>query len=77
MIPRLITAKTGLNYCCLWAFFTLFQRTGVIAERLGVSRQAVQRYRRRYREGCYRCEQRDKCLLRRLTDSGKRNESAQ
>lgn len=66
MIGRLITSKTGLGYCCLFAFFSLFRKTGEIAERLGVSRQAVQRYRRRYKEGCYHCEQHPSCMVKRI-----------
>lgn len=71
-IPSLVTKDLG--YCCLWSFFTLYRRTGVIATRLGVSRQAVQKYRKRYREGCYRCEQRDKCLLSKARSLGSSSE---
>lgn len=61
-LPSLICGKNGLNYCCLWAFFTLFRKTGEIASRLGCSRQAVQKYRKRYREGRMKCESCEGCL---------------
>lgn len=51
-----------LGYCCEFAFFALFKKTLQVAERLGVSRQAVQKKRRAFREGLMKCENCEKCL---------------
>lgn len=47
----------GLGYCCLWAFFTLFKRTGLIAIRLGVTPQTIRRYKARFRGGEFKCKE--------------------
>ena len=47
-----------LHYCCEFRFFSLYRRTGIIAERLGVTTRAVRARRALYREGKLQC---DKC----------------
>lgn len=51
-----------LHYCCLWAFFSLYEKPGLIALRLGLSRQAVHKHKRRFVEGEYKCERCPRCL---------------
>lgn len=56
-----------LKYCCLYAFFSLYaDRPGQIALRLGLSRVAVHKHKRRFLAGEYVCEKRENCLCRRL-----------
>ena len=55
-IRRMVTED--LQYCCLWFFFTRFRRTRVIADRLGVSPQAV----RKCRAECGECQGHAECL---------------
>lgn len=52
----------GLGYCCLWAFFRLFRRTAMIAERLGVSPRAVRYWKSLYNSGALRCQRCPRCM---------------
>lgn len=52
----------GLGYCCLWAFFSIFRKTGPIADRLGVHPSNIRRYKARMREGEFKCEDCAKCM---------------
>jgi hypothetical protein len=54
LTEHLITV--GLGYCCLWAFFTLYKRTGLISIRLGVTPQTIRRYKARFRGGEFVCK---------------------
>ena len=60
-VKALITAPppSGLGYCCEWLFFQKFKRTGIIAERLGVTPRAVKYHKAEAKkgkcEGCTRC----------------------
>lgn len=60
------TAKGGLGYCCLYAFFRLFKRTGLIAARLGMDDRTVRYQKARFRSGEYQCEKLDCCLKGKL-----------
>ena len=61
-LNELICGENGLGYCCEWLFFTQFRKTGVIAERLGVTTRAVRYHRKPFREGELDCEQRANCM---------------
>jgi hypothetical protein len=60
LTERLI--RQGLGYCCLWAFFSLFRRTELIAIRLGVTPRTIRLYKARFRGGEFKCEGCEKCL---------------
>lgn len=62
LIRTLITSPTGLGYCCPWAFFSIFRKTAVIADRLGMTQRAVQMAKRRVDEGEWKCEQCGNCM---------------
>lgn len=47
-----------LKYCCLWFFFTRFRRTRLVADRLGVTDQAI----RQARHNCGTCLKKPTCL---------------
>lgn len=66
MVHDLICGKDGLNYCCEWAFFSLYGRTGLIAERLGVCKRAVQYHRMAFKDGNSKCEKLESCLKGKL-----------
>lgn len=66
---RLICGDLG--YCCIYAFFRLFKRTGLIATRLGMSRRTVQLYKVRWRAGEFKCEGCKNCLLTDMRRAGK------
>lgn len=59
-VKSLVTEDLG--YCCEWFFFTRFQRTSVIAARLGVNRRAVQYARARVEKGECNCEANPRCM---------------
>lgn len=63
-IKDLITTE-GLHYCCLWAFFKKFGSPSIIADRLGVHKRTVRRYRSQFLAGEYKCEGCDNCLKKR------------
>lgn len=62
----LVTGKHGLNYCCVWAFFKLHKRTGLIAARLGLTDRAVRYNKARFKSGEFACEKCEKCLKGKL-----------
>lgn len=66
-VSYLITA--GLGYCCEWAFFNLFidKPTSLIADRLGVTKRAVNIHKRAWREGKTTCRELPVCFLCRTT----------
>ena len=64
-VEHLITE--GLGYCCPWFFLTRFKKTGVVAARLGVSRQAVLYARNRVHNGEWECKKTDKCMNCKVT----------
>lgn len=68
-IKGLITL--GLNYCCVWAFFSLFRKTDVIADRLGCQRRVVQVWKKRFREGGLACTNCERCMFAALLKAGK------
>ena len=59
LIARLVTEE--LHYCCEFRFFSLFRRARLIADRLGVSVQAVRARRRLFKAGEMRCEKCANC----------------
>jgi len=66
-LKTLVTSPTrGLGYCCLWFFFRRYKRTSLIANRLGLHRATVARYKARWREGEFSCEECSRCLKRRV-----------
>lgn len=66
----MITLKTlitiDLGYCCLWVFFQRFHSTRLIAARLGLTRQCVQKHKARWRRKDYSCEQCANCMKGKL-----------
>jgi len=56
----------GLGYCCLYAFFKTYKRTGLIAARLGVSDRAIRYHKMAFKDNCLSCEKRENCLKGRL-----------
>jgi len=56
----------GLGYCCEWAFFKLHKRTGLIAERLGVTDRAVRYHKMAFKDGDLKCPHSEKCLKGKL-----------
>lgn len=54
--------RTGLGYCCLWAFFSRNKSTTMIATRLGVTPRAIRYQRQAFRQGEFKCEGCDGCL---------------
>ena len=67
-VKALITEQKpyGLGYCCLWAFFRLHKRTGMIADRLGVCDRAIRYHKMAFKDGMLRCEHSARCLKGRL-----------
>lgn len=65
-LRTLVCSPTGLNYCCLWAFFRKHKRTTLVALRLGVSTRDVQYWRARFRAGEFKCEASSRCLKPRV-----------
>ena len=61
----------GLGYCCEYAFFRLYKRTSLIATRLGISRQAVQYHRRKFKAGELHCEDCAKCQIKAIRRLGR------
>lgn len=51
-----------MGYCCPWAFFKIFRRTGEIAARLGISDRTVRRAKASVDSGEWKCEQCDRCM---------------
>ena len=64
-IKALVTQD--LHYCCLWFFLTRFRRTRLVADRLGVSDQAVRACRARVKCGEEKCEERESCMDKHIT----------
>ena len=67
-VKRLITEPRpyGLGYCCIYAFFRLFKRTGLIAARLGLTDRAIRYHKMAYKDGDMHCEKCPNCLKGRL-----------
>lgn len=57
-------ALKGLGYCCLWAFFTVNKRTGMIATRLGVDSRTIRWQKAKFKAGEMECEKCSNCLKR-------------
>lgn len=55
-----------LNFCCEWAFFKVYRRTGAIAERLGVDPRTVRYHKMAFKQGDCACEKRENCLRGKL-----------
>src|SRR5512146_1915593 len=56
----------GLGYCCEFAFFTCFKRTGLIAERLGVEARTVRYHKMAFKDGRLKCRGAATCLKGKL-----------
>lgn len=56
-----------LGYCCPYAFFCLFKRTGVIAERLGVNAKTVRSHKAKWKAKELNCEEAERCLKKKLS----------
>lgn len=54
--------RQGLNYCCLFAFFTLHKDTAMIAARLGFGERAIRKHKAALAAGKLRCYGRPGCL---------------
>ena len=65
-IKELVTSKNGLGYCCLFCFFKCHKRTGMIAERLGVTDRAVRYHKMAFKDGNLHCEKQPGCLKGKL-----------
>ena len=62
--PTIFSMVTqDLHYCCLWFFFSRFRKTRVVADRLGVSPQAV----RACKATCGGCKGTGNCLDKKVT----------
>jgi len=59
----------GLGYCCEWAFFNLFidKPSSLIADRLGITKRAVNIHKRAWKEGRTTCQELPVCFLCRTT----------
>mgnify|MGYP001603033030 CR=1 FL=1 len=55
---------SGLGYCCLWKFLSLYHDNELIAARLGVSVRTIRRYRARMTAGEFTCINAANCLRR-------------
>lgn len=55
--------EVDLGYCCLYAFFRLYRKTPVIADRLGVTTRAVRKYKAAFRAREFECTKKDCCML--------------
>lgn len=66
-VRNLICSK-GLGYCCPWIFFKYFKRTGMIADRLGVTPRAIRLHKAEFREGLIACEGRPNCMKHKLEE---------
>lgn len=69
-LETLITS--GLGYCCMWAFFSVYSSTQTIADRLGVSTRAVRKAKERIRSGRYCCESRANCMKEKIVELNSR-----
>lgn len=67
-VPNLITGKLGLNYCCMFGFFSIYKRTAQIALRLGVTDRTIRVYKAKFLKGDYECEKKDCCLKKAITE---------
>ena len=56
----------GLGYCCEWAFFKTYKRTGRIADRLGVGDRAIRYHKRMFKDGELKCEGCTNCMKDRI-----------
>lgn len=56
----------GLGYCCEYAFFKLYRRTSLIADRLGVTPRAVRYHKAQFDNKELTCKGREKCLKGKL-----------
>lgn len=68
-IAHLVT--DGLGYCCEYGFFRRYKRTGLIAERLGVSERAVRYRKELFRSGEVACQHCEKCIDKKLKALGR------
>ena len=55
-----------LKYCCPYAFFCMFKKTALLAERLGVTPRAIRLHKSKWRNGEYVCEGQANCLKKKL-----------
>lgn len=62
----------GLGYCCLFAFFSIYRRTSMIALRLGVTPRTIRLYKARFRDGEYKCAGCERCLASKIRDANDR-----
>ena len=67
-VPNLITGKLGLNYCCMFGFFSIFKQTAVIALRLGVDPRTIRVYKAKFKAGEYECGKKDCCMKKAITE---------
>lgn len=60
----------GLRYCCEYFFWSYFRTVSseLIAARLGVTEATVQRHRRWYAEGKYKCKHAECCIVQKIGD---------
>lgn len=60
---------SGLNYCCLDAFFRLYAEvpSSVIGLRLGLDPRTVRKWKARWRAGEFQCAKSASCLALRLS----------
>lgn len=58
--------EEDLGYCCLEFFFTRFGKSGVIADRLGVTRRAVNVWELRVQNGECCCTNSPNCMKKKF-----------
>ncbi len=61
LFTRLV-CEEGLHYCCVYAFFSRYKQTSMIAARLGVHRTTVKIHKALFREGVYKCRNSERCM---------------
>lgn len=64
-LPLLVTQDLG--YCCVWVFFQRFNRTSVIARRLGLEPRTVRAWRAKVTNGQLACAGCPNCMKDKLT----------
>ena len=70
-MQRTAALITSLGFCCPYAFFRCYKRTGLIAARLGVTDRAIRYQKAAFRCGEMKCEKQLACQLAAIRRAGK------
>jgi len=66
-LPEFLAQAEGA--CCAWAYLVLLERrekTIPSAKRLGISKRTLQKWKKKAREGAFKCEHSRECFLSKL-----------